>query len=516
MAGLLKKFFLVFLGDFLLGIFVGEMFMAGEFFRIFLVLILTVFFLWKILLKDVFEVRKFLCAFLLIFVCGIFRFFWSFALLEDDVRRFSGEATLRGCIKDEVDVREDKVKYVLEMREIMIWKSHDVLSELRNFQKVSGKVLVNAPRYPVFGYGDCLQVSGNLEEPGIIESESGFRDFDYGKYLARYDIYRVIFRAEVSKWVDGEADYDLKSGFFYYLYKAKGDFSLRISRIFGEPYGGLLQGLLLGSRRGIDDVLMEKFNITGLTHIIAISGWNITMVILVMGFLLKFLSRRAKVLASFAGVVLFVLFVGASASVVRAAVMGVISLMAVMFGRAYFVEIALVLAAFLMNLWNPKVLVYDVGFQLSVLATMGLVYFGGILKAFIGRSGSFLAKILPERFAIRESFSMSLAAQICALPIILLNFGRLSIVSLVANIFVLPLIPLAMLFGFLAVLASYVADFLGIFIGFFAYILLWIVIFLVKFFAAVPFASLDVGWMNFYLAVLWYFLLILWIRKAAT
>lgn len=513
MAGLLRKFFLIFLMAFLLGIFLGEMFKEREFLKILVVIFLMVMGFRTLILKNLTEGEtvKFLCAFLLIFGFGIFRFFWSFALDEDDIRNFSGEIILHGCVADEVDVREDKVKYVVEVSEVQA--AGDALGE---FLKASGKVLVNGPRYPLYEYCDCLEISGNLEVPGVIAVEAGFSDFDYGKYLARFDIYRVIFRAEILPWSDAEfSDGDGlgERGFFYYLYKLKGDFSRRISRLFGEPYGSLMQGLLLGSRRGIDPELMDKFNVTGLTHIIAISGWNITMVILVMGFLFKFLSRRVKVLASVAGVVLFVLFVGASASVVRAAFMGVISLFAVMVGRQYFVELALFLAAVLMNLWNPKVLVYDVSFQLSVLATMGLVYFGPIVKAFIDRLGGFVARILPERFAIRESFCMSLSAQICALPIILINFGRLSLISLVANIFVLPLIPLVMLFGFLAVLASYVADFIGIFVGFFAYALLWLVIFLVEFFAAIPFASINIGWMSFYLAVLWYFLLFLWLRR---
>ncbi|MBU1956882.1 ComEC/Rec2 family competence protein, partial [bacterium] len=231
---------------------------------------------------------------------------------------------------------------------------------------------------------------------------------------------------------------------------------------FAEPHGSFMAGLLLGSRKGIPEHLMQSFNTTGLTHIIAISGYNITLVIVVISGLFGFLSRRWKVFACSFFIIIFVIMVGASAAVVRAAIMGVISLIALFFGRQYFVIIGLFGAAFFMNLWNPKILVYDIGFQLSFLATFGIVVFADRIERYF--------RWMPSFFGMREAVLMTLSAQILALPVIILNFGRLSVVSPIANVFVLPLIPLAMLFGFFAVL-------FGRFFGFLGYLILEFIIF---------------------------------------
>jgi competence protein ComEC len=204
-------------------------------------------------------------------------------------------------------------------------------------------------------------------------------------------------------------------------------------------------------------------------------------------------------------VVLFVFFVGAGASVVRAGIMGVISLFALWFGRQYYVFIALFLSAFLMNLWNPKIILYDVGFQLSFLATFGIVLFSESFKSFF--------KWLPSFFAIRESFSMTLSAQVFVLPIILFNFGSLSLISPVANIFVLPLVPIAMFFGFLSVFFNF--FFLGFshFFAFFGYVVLNLIIFLIESFSSFEFASFSFEF-EWYFVFLYYFLLLFFLRSS--
>jgi competence protein ComEC len=260
-----------------------------------------------------------------------------------------------------------------------------------------------------------------------------------------------------------------------------------------------MAGLLLGSRKGIPDYLMQKFNITGLTHIIAISGYNITLVIVIIGGIFGFLSRKLKVVFSILFVFIFTVTVGASAAVVRAAIMGIISLISIWYGRTYFVVLGLFCAAFFMNLWNPKILVYDVGFQLSFLATFGLIFLSDGLKKYV--------KFLPEMFAIRESFAMTLSAQVFALPIILLNFGRLSLISPIANVFVLPFIPFAMFFGFFGVFFGYFSDILGNLVGFIGYLILKFIIGLVDFFASLKYASISLDFICWWMVGLYFYVL---------
>ncbi|MBT4056494.1 ComEC/Rec2 family competence protein, partial [Candidatus Peregrinibacteria bacterium] len=262
----------------------------------------------------------------------------------------------------------------------------------------------------------------------------------------------------------------------------KGVFENRLGRLFPEPYSSLMAGLLLGSRKGIPADLMEDFNKTGLTHIVAISGYNITLVIIVVFGLFGFLTRKVRVVMATIFVVVFVILVGASSAVVRAGIMGIISLFAVYFGRKGEIYVSILLAAFLMNLWNPKIAVIDIGFQLSFLATLGLVYVSPWLEKAPGLLGKILGKV-PRFFLIRENFVLTLSAQVFTLPVILKSFGRISLLCPISNVFVLPFIPFAMIFGFLAVVGSFVVEGVGEGFAFVGYCFLDLIFFLVRFFA---------------------------------
>jgi len=387
-----------------------------------------------------------------------------------EINPYQGFVSFEACVADEVDLRSDEVRYVVSNEDF-------------------GNVLVISFPYPLYKYGDCLFIEGDIVVP------TNFGDFRYDKYLARYQIYKLMYFPEISKVSSGEGH-----SFFNLLYFVKNKFEGNLSKVLGEPHASFMAGLILGSRRGIPADLLEDFNKTGLTHIIAISGYNITIVIVLVSAFFGFLTRRLKVLVSIIFIVLFVLLVGASAAVVRAAIMGSIALMALFWGRPYYTSTSLLAAAFFMNLWNPKILPYDVGFQLSFLATCGIVYISPLFRGYFDS--------LPRLFAIRESAILTISAQIFALPIIVLNFNQLSLVSPFANIFVLPLIPLAMLFGFLAVLFSFFWSLFANIFGFMGYLILELVILFVKAFAAFPYGALPVQWASFWFVLVYYFFLL--------
>lgn len=479
---------MAFFVGFLMGIFLENLIFGGGLWKLLAVFVLL--WLFRFFHREALPVLsvKFVGAFIFGLIFGALRFYWAVQIPENDVSNYGGKVQLKGCVVEEVDVRNDKVKYTIEVDEL---KSLAGFSGAELYTGVAGRVLVTGQRYPVFEYGDCLLVTGNLEKPENIE------DFDYAGYLSRYGIYSVIYRSEIELIGRGGG------GFFYRLFEFKSSFESGLAQVFAEPYASFMSGLILGSRRGISAGLLADFNTTGLSHIVAISGYNITLLIVVVSGLFGFLSRKMKVAASFVFIGVFVVLVGASAAVVRAAVMGIIGLMALWFGRNYFVGVSLFSAAFFMNLWNPKILIYDVGFQLSFLATCGLVHVSPRLEKYFRR--------IPEYLGIRSSLLMTISAQVLALPIILLNFGRLSIISPLANVFVLPFIPLAMIFGFFAVVLGYVWNFLGLLAGFIGYLVLALIIFLVKLFAAVPLASLEIGWFGWLAGFFYYLIVASWI-----
>lgn len=508
-----SEIFIVFIIGFLSGILLASFCDDGKMILIVCVVVVGFLFLEGSLgasfgSGERFPLKYFFVLFVGILFGGV-RFFLSFEIGEGYVSAYSGDVLLKGCIVDEVDIRSDKVKYTIEVfstggdfERVRTFGGNEA-GEGTEWRPVKGKVLVNADRYPVYEYGDCLLVFGELARPSVIE------DFEYDKYLARYGIYSVIYRAEIEKIEDGDCDDDSVGGgnmFFSWIYSLKQDFEMRLGKIFAEPHASFMSGLILGSRKGISEHLMADFNTTGLTHIIAISGYNITLVIVIVGGMFSFLSRRKKVIVSCLFIIVFVILVGAGAAVVRAAIMGIIGLMAVWFGRQYYVQISLFAAAFFMNLFNPKILVYDVGFQLSFLATAGLVFISPYFEKYF--------KCLPAFFGIRETVIMTLSAQILALPVIILNFGRLSLISPVANIFVLPFIPLAMIFGFFAVLASYFWNFLAEIFGFAGYLILELMILFVKFFASFRFASINISWFSWWMFLVYYYFVLRWVFKS--
>lgn len=421
---------------------------------------------------------------------GVLRLYFTNLVDSSDISNYLGKGLVKACIAEEVDVRNDKIKYTVEAFEFE--------KNGKNFE-VNGRVMVTGDRYPIYEYGDCLLIEGEVVKPDVIEN------FDYGKYLSRYRVFAVIYQAKIRK-MDNEYFFAKSwwpvAALLRAVFGFKVDFEARISKVFAEPYAGFTAGLILGSRRGISDELTQKFNATGLSHIVAVSGYNITMLIVVVSGMFGFLGRRRKVIASAIMIVVFVILVGAGASVVRAAIMGGVALLALWFGRTYFVSISLFAAAFFMNLFNPLIMLNDVGFQLSFLATCGLVYVSPLIEKYFVR--------LPEIFGIRESMTMTISAQVLALPIILLNFGRLSLISPLANISVLPFVPLAMLFGFFAVIFGYFSNLLSLIFGFLAYLIMNLMTLLVRFFAVLPLASVSLDWFNWWMAAIYYFALIYW------
>jgi len=226
------------------------------------------------------------------------------------------------------------------------------------------------------------------------------------------------------------------------IYDIKNFFSDRLYENFTEPYSSFVAGLILGLRKGIPDEVMADFDELGLTHIVAISGYNVTLVIVAVFSVLSFLKRKVRILFAIVFVVLFTLLVGAGSSVVRASCMGIVGLVAVYFGRSKSAFRILIITAFLMSFWNPFLPIYDSGFQLSFLSTAGLI----IASPFMTR----VFKRFPSIFFIKENLQTTFAAQAFTLPLIIKLFGRFSILCPIANIAVLPFVPVIMILGFLS------------------------------------------------------------------
>ena len=401
------------------------------------------------------------------------------AALDIDAYANAVSVELLGTISAEPDKRPLQTKYTVSVHELHT-QSGSVL------YPVHGKVLAtDSSGWPEYKYGDTVLVRGVLEAPGAIET------FQYDRYLSRYDVYAVIYHAGFSLQHTNNT-FSLRRMLFGF----KERFEAQINKLYSEPHASFMAGLLTGSRKGIPLHLLEDFNTTGLTHIIAISGYNITIIITVISGMLFWLPIKIRFFPAVASIVIFTIFVGASAAVVRASIMGILGLLALQTGRQSDVRLTVLWTLALMLLWNPKYLWYDAGFQLSYLAVLGIVELSPMLQPMFAR--------VPQMLGMREALQMTIAAQLSAVPFIVLLFGRLSFIAPVANLVVAPLLPLAMLFGFTGTMLSFVCFPLGQLVAYMGWGCLEWIIQTATLLANLPVASADFGTVRPQYVVLYY------------
>lgn len=318
------------------------------------------------------------------------------------------------------------------------------------------KVLVNAGLYSSVQYGDRVKVSGKFQKPGIIDDKEGGRPFDYAKFLSKDGIYYTLNFAEVEVLSSGHGNPVKRA-----LFKIKKSFVGKTKEILAEPYASLLSGLLVSGREAMPKDILEEFRRAGVIHTVVLSGYNITIVAEFM----RVIFRSATF--SIFGVLFFVIMTGAEATVVRAALMVLAVVLAKTFRRKFSAPRALLVAAFLMLLQNPKILVFDPSFQLSFLATCGLVFVTPVVERYLSR--------VRDKWGLRTIISTTLATQVTVLPFLIYSMGDVSLVSLPANILILLIIPLTMLIGFVATLTAFVNPAIALPFSYCAHLLLaWI------------------------------------------
>jgi competence protein ComEC len=420
----------------------------------------------------------------LAFALGAGRFLLAVPRFDDtSLAAYNGEwATLEGLVVAEPDERDRHTNLRVRARRLLLPDGAA--------REVDGLVLVSTTRYPRHEYGDEVRVEGLLEMPWQFEG------FSYRDYLARRRIYSVMGRAQVDLLAENQA-----SPTIYHLLAFKRRAQESIAGVLSEPQAGLLTGILLGVESGIPEDLMADFSATGTTHLIAISGFNITIIGGIFAGLAQGLfDRRRAMLIGIVGVVIYTLLVGASPAVVRAALMGLLYLFGRYIGRPSYAPVSLGAAAVALTAWNPHVL-WDLGFLLSFAATAGLMlYTEPLARTVESALGRVTSAERAERMVnlVSEVFLVTVAAQITTIPILLVAFGQLSLITLLSNILVLPFQPYLMISGGIATLLGLIRQPLGQPVAWVVWVFLTYTIEMVRWTADIPFASVPVeveGWM---------------------
>lgn len=353
-------------------------------------------------------------------------------------------------------------------------------------ETTSGIVLAETPGNQEIAFGDYVRASGDQFRPPVYDT------FSYADYLARAGIFSLMPNAAVEV-VQPSTDTSLAAALVSLREQARE----RIASALPEPYAGLLTGILTGDESGIAPEIEDAFARTGAAHVIAISGFNM---VVVSGIVLAVL-KRARIpdrRAAFVGILVvavYTVFVGASASVVRAAVMTSLWIVgSSILRRKTFIPASLAFAALLMSLANPYVL-WDVGFQLSLFATLGITLFTTPFTRWFQRG---VDALLPPRAAERvvnwlgPTLIVSLAAQVLVLPLIALYFERISIVSMLVNLLIIPVQPLILVIGGLATIVALISPLVALPAYYAAIPALAWTTGIVRQFAQLPFAEIAV------------------------
>ncbi|MFO3797076.1 MAG: ComEC/Rec2 family competence protein, partial [Anaerolineales bacterium] len=356
-------------------------------------------------------------------------------------------------------------------------------------------------RYP-YAYGDLLHLRGRLESPPEGEL------FSYRDYLARQGIYAYMRNAEVNL-LGGGGNPLLRLTFAF-----RGRSLKMLYRFFPDPEASLLAGILLGDEGGLTEGLQRAFKVTGTSHIIAISGFNIAIIVALFNSLFgRLLGRRLGAAVAVIGVVFYTLLVGAGPSVVRAAIMGTLGVLAGQLYRRQLGLNTLTFTAALMALFSPFVL-WDVSFQLSFFATLGLILFGTPLQEMAIRWLKRLS--LPESWLspavqfLSDAVLLTLAAQITTLPIMAYHFQQISLIAFLANPFILPVQPFVMVLGGLSVLLGWIWLPVGQVTAWLAWLFPAYTIKMVELFSRFPNAILTLGRLPLWSVILYFAALLSW------
>jgi competence protein ComEC len=463
---------------------------------------------------------------LIFFILGALRLQYELpSALDKQLAQFNeqGRASLVGIVVSEPDVRQAQALVRVDVSKIQTdgaW--HDT----------RGRALVAVPRDTPVEYGDEVQVDGTPETP------PDGADFSYRDFLAREKIFTLMRNARLYVVSSGKGE-----PFWSALYAFKAAGERAIAQLLPEPSAALLTGILLGDDHGIPPDLKDAFSTTNTAHIIAISGFNIAVLMGVLTYVFRrpaiLFQARALTTPSagiarrvFAGImrhlatiwiilflILYSLLVGASASVVRACIMGSLVVIALDLGRQSWAFNALAISAFVMSLLNPYVL-WDVGFQLSFLATLGLLIYAPRLQ---NRIEGWLKKRVDDARArqivefFQDAFIVTAAAFVVTAPLIVVYFHRLSFIGFLTNFLILPIQPAIMILGGAATLLQMLANalnvlpFAGLVLGAVAQVIAWgayvclqYTIVMVQLTAKIPFGSFEVSRIDAPLVVAFY------------
>ncbi len=352
--------------------------------------------------------------------------------------------------------------------------------------KTEGTLLVFTSLYPEYRYGDRLRLKGMIDAPPV------FQDFDYQAYLAGKGIYSVMMYPSVEA-----AGHEAGSRLMAWIYDLRWGMAQSLSSALPEPQAGLAQGILLGIRSNLPDPLKNDLAVTGTSHLLAISGVNLTNIagiLITVG--LWLFGRRHYIYVWLALVTIwfYALLTGMQPPVVRSVIMASIFLLSELLGRQKNLLAALMFSAAIMVGVTPQVL-RDVSFQLSFLAMIGLIFIAPPLQAaakkVINRVTGEDSLASGVEGVVSDSLCISLAATIVVWPVIACNFGIISIIGPFSTLLIAPVLTPIIFSAALTASLGLISPPAAQVVGWIAWVFLSYMLWLVNAFAGLSLVSFN-------------------------
>lgn len=358
-------------------------------------------------------------------------------------------------------------------------------------------IQIRTSLYPKYYIGETISLEGKVVRPSTIlphgDTKNFMKSFDYVSYVHTKNIGSEMFYPRIEV-IDITA-HNMSD----VLGRWKENLVARLDMHVSSPASSLASGMLFGAT-SMSQELLTTFRTVGLSHIIVLSGFNIVIVISSILFVLTFLPLIFRIVCASISVIIFVTMVGASPSVIRATLMAFVALLALLLGRAYIAKQALILSLLAIMMYQPGDVIHDVSLHLSFLATMGIVYMSDTFDIY-------LKKYFPHvSSSLRELLITSFSAYIATLPYVMYTFGSVSIYALIANILIVPFVPIAMLISFLVVVSSYLSNTLTIVFGFIDTVLLNSMIWVAEVISSFPFSTVTLTVSFFVMSLMYVFM----------
>lgn len=406
-------------------------------------LFVIIFYIISLKLKK--EKISFLFLLLLFFFLGVWRFNFSVLnLSRSKILKFKNQdIILTGIIIKEPILEQKKQKLIL--------KPEFIIVKNRKERIKTGNILVYTKNWPSYQYGDEIEIKGKLLIP------KNYPDFNFRDYLLKDRILSLVYYPKIKLLAKNKGNLFLEKLISFKKFSEK-----KIFDVFQKEKGSLLVAILFSDKSFLSNKQKNEINISGLSHLFAVSGLHI---VILTGILINFLlflgfSRKQSYLFSLFFIFSFVLMIGLKSSALRAAIMGTFAFSASFFGRIPVLSRILVFSLFIMLISNPFLLRYDLGFQLSFLAIFGISYlspcFYNYIEKFSKKKINYFLNIVI----------LTISAQIFTLPIIIYNFNIFSRVSILSNLLILPLVSYLLFFSFLFLISSLISNYLAIFFSY--------------------------------------------------